>query len=255
MNVNLFFVRHGQTTANRDEVLQGHCDYPLTDLGKSQLSATGAKLREVQFAFCFVSDLSRALDSAMLLMDNLATRPTNVVETRDLREQAFGVREAKPKHLSSRSIREGMAREQLGDADRWAEIPDPAESSGDLKARQEAALTFIAGHLSPLLGTDPGPVNVLVVSHGGFIRQFLRNYCGAAVSGSGSIINGAVSVVRCRCEHSLGASATAKLVGLSALPEMTNMDQEAQVQSALQSLQQLGRKDGSLPSCTAVHPA
>jgi bisphosphoglycerate-dependent phosphoglycerate mutase len=37
----IWFVRHGETIGNRESILQGHCDYPLTDLGLRQCANVG----------------------------------------------------------------------------------------------------------------------------------------------------------------------------------------------------------------------
>lgn len=42
----IWFVRHGETTGNRESILQGHCDYPLTDLGLRQCGDVGNGLTE-----------------------------------------------------------------------------------------------------------------------------------------------------------------------------------------------------------------
>jgi len=258
MDVNLFFVRHGQTTANRDGILQGHCDYPLTDLGVSELEATGIKLKDVKFSHCFVSDLSRARDSAKYIMNNLNEKPDHIIETKDLREQGFGVREAQPKNLSSRQIRESMAETKYGDRERWADIEDNAETHDQVKVRQEQTLALIAQHIGAhhaTCDTAPAAINVLVVSHGGYIGQFLRNYCStdaSAVFSFVKILNGAVSIVHCQWEKSVAMdmstsvddnanshnadTCSGRLVGLRAELSMTNMVEPEDIKTALGAL-------------------
>lgn len=223
VSINLFFIRHGQTTANRDEILQGQCDYPLTDRGIDELKATGTKLKDVKFGLCFVSDLTRAKDSAKYLMSNLSDASsllTPPIELRHLREQSFGVREAQSKHKTSEEIRRIMAQEQFGDSERWTEIVDPAETHADVRLRQEQTLVMMAEHITTHVhqhqhqqelhqhsdnnfsDDSTGSLNVLIVSHGGYIRQFLRNFCSREnLNEFGKIDNGAVSIVHCTHHH------------------------------------------------------
>jgi broad specificity phosphatase PhoE len=61
--VHVCFVRHGETTANRDRILQGVTgDSPLTDRGLGQARCAGQALRRRGHAWDVVlsSDLSRA---------------------------------------------------------------------------------------------------------------------------------------------------------------------------------------------------
>lgn len=41
IGAEIWFVRHGETTANRESLLQGHCDYPLTEKGLKQCVDVG----------------------------------------------------------------------------------------------------------------------------------------------------------------------------------------------------------------------
>lgn len=44
--VVFYIVRHGESTGNRDGVLQGQRDYPLTNTGKRQAQVAGKRLRK-----------------------------------------------------------------------------------------------------------------------------------------------------------------------------------------------------------------
>ena len=53
--VEVYLVRHGETTANRDDILQGHCDYDLTENGVEAAKRTGRFFREKNVLFDRVS--------------------------------------------------------------------------------------------------------------------------------------------------------------------------------------------------------
>ena len=49
--IELYLCRHAETTANRDNILQGHCDYELTDEGVDASLRTGRHLLAQQVIF------------------------------------------------------------------------------------------------------------------------------------------------------------------------------------------------------------
>jgi probable phosphoglycerate mutase len=58
------FVRHGQTTINRDRRLQGRVDAALTDLGRAQAASLGTMFAAEPVTRVVASPLQRALDTA-----------------------------------------------------------------------------------------------------------------------------------------------------------------------------------------------
>ena len=49
MACTLTIVRHGQTTANKDGILQGQADWPLSDLGIQTFIGSSAYLRNMSY--------------------------------------------------------------------------------------------------------------------------------------------------------------------------------------------------------------
>lgn len=58
-------IRHGETTANRDGIIAGHLDVPLTEQGRSQARALSRHPWPEQIAL-FCSPLDRAMETARL---------------------------------------------------------------------------------------------------------------------------------------------------------------------------------------------
>ena len=58
--LRVYFVRHGETQANRDGIIQGQQDTPLNALGEEQARLVGEALKEEEIGCAFSSDLSRA---------------------------------------------------------------------------------------------------------------------------------------------------------------------------------------------------
>lgn len=59
--VDVCFVRHGETIANRDGMIQGHCDFPLTEKGHAHAQRVGRALRNIKWHKVYSSDLTRAV--------------------------------------------------------------------------------------------------------------------------------------------------------------------------------------------------
>lgn len=81
-------VRHGETDWNAERRMQGHTDIPLNAVGQTQALAAAQGLCEVEFQVAYSSDLSRAKETAQII---LADRPCSRHETVELRERHFGL--------------------------------------------------------------------------------------------------------------------------------------------------------------------
>lgn len=89
----VYLVRHGESIANKNLVLSGVCDHPLTDAGRDQARQAGAKLRGVPFAKTFTSVLCRAIETAQIILDTAGAAPEVWVRDPRLNERDFGVYE------------------------------------------------------------------------------------------------------------------------------------------------------------------
>lgn len=65
--MGLLLVRHGETTWNRDGVIQGWADSSLTDRGRRQARAVGRRLAGEGVDRLVASDLQRARETAAVL--------------------------------------------------------------------------------------------------------------------------------------------------------------------------------------------
>lgn len=57
----IYIVRHGETDANRQGIIQGHLDTELNAGGIEQAQRTASALENVPFTAAFSSDLRRAV--------------------------------------------------------------------------------------------------------------------------------------------------------------------------------------------------
>lgn len=97
--VKLVLVRHGESTANRDNVYTGWSDVPLTERGVEEAAAAGQLIRTtgIQFAACHTSLLQRAIMTTHLILDCLAQNALPVFKTWRLNERHYGALRGKNK--------------------------------------------------------------------------------------------------------------------------------------------------------------
>jgi broad specificity phosphatase PhoE len=163
--VELTLVRHGQSAANRDGILQGQVDSPLSELGRRQARQLGAWLaqREMVWDAVYCSPLSRARDTAALITERLGR--TAPVEDADLAEINAGTMQGKTGPVLRAEHPSFYARGLDG-------LGDYSEFGGEsYDAVQARARRFIA-----MLTERHGVAaeRVLVVSHGGLMFQLTK---------------------------------------------------------------------------------
>ncbi len=156
-----YFVRHGQTDWNVQELRQGHADPALNECGRQQARDLKARWAGLTFDACFASDLQRAfvtadiLTSRDLLVDDFVSACSIEDITKDarLRDRNYGVLE-------------GASMEEYNNAS--GEQRATIESRDEFFDRVTAFLNEMQTSLSSLQSG-----NVLVVTHGGVMRILL----------------------------------------------------------------------------------
>ncbi len=151
-------VRHGETSANSDGIIQGHRDVPLNAVGEDQARRLGRRWRGKTFDAVYSSDLSRAMRTAELAVPGQT--PTAMPE---LREMDLGKWCGMSVTDIARRFPEQWAAFRYGSMDC---IPPEGESRREVARRIERFLVDAAAR-------HPGG-NVLVVTHGGVLRVFFR---------------------------------------------------------------------------------
>ena len=153
--------RHGETEWNRIGRWQGHADPPLNEAGRLQALELAEMLAGDGVVAVYSSDLSRASETARTIGERLGVE---VVEDAALREIDVGSWSGLTRAEVQERFPEGFARWLEG------EIGHDGETREALTARVVAAIERIAGR-------HPG-ATVVVVTHGGAIRAFLRHLHG-----------------------------------------------------------------------------
>ncbi len=87
----VYFVRHGESQANRDGVIAGDgIDSPLTDIGRDQAKSVAEELRSKGIDLVVSSPKSRALDSAKIIANVIGYDSDKIVIIPELTERNVG---------------------------------------------------------------------------------------------------------------------------------------------------------------------
>ena len=157
----LAVVRHGRTAWNADGRFQGQTDVPLDDTGRAQAASLAESMRAERFDRAVSSDLSRARETAQIVLGaHAGTLVTDVV----WREMRFGVWEG----LAWPEI---VARDPRLAEDAEAKpkfyTPEGGEAFDDVCARVEIGLRALDAQLGD-------GASVLLVTHAGVLHAMLR---------------------------------------------------------------------------------
>ena len=166
------FVRHGETDANLNGILQGgNSDIPLNSVGREQARVAAGYLRGAVFDAAFCSDLSRAVETAreiLALHPGVALHPAPQLREWDCGEMA-GLSWAEIKRRFPEESRAFFIENST------AAMPG-GESRGEFQRR-------VDDFLRRLVREYPGK-KILLVSHGGVLQRIFRFVTGMVADGN-----------------------------------------------------------------------
>ncbi|MEF8850960.1 MAG: histidine phosphatase family protein [Haloarculaceae archaeon] len=176
----VLFVRHGETTWNREGRVQGWASTPLTGRGRDQARETGVYLREVGVDRVLSSDLRRARATARLVREG--ARSADCPEERPGVDASLSFEQA----WRERDFGEFQGLTRAAIADRHEGF-DPegslvaVESIPDGESLADFCRRVAAGWESLSAGVDDE--TVAVVTHGGPLRAVVADITGDDVPG------------------------------------------------------------------------
>jgi broad specificity phosphatase PhoE len=156
-------LRHGESVGNAENRLQGHSDFPLSEKGRAQAQVLAArwKLEGMIFDFVIASPLSRALETAQIIVTDLGLGD---VETDPLwLERDMG-------------RRSGMTMSEIRAQFTEAEFVNPFESWSE-NGESDWELYLRGGQALHKLLQRP-PARYLVVSHGAILNKVFYSILG-----------------------------------------------------------------------------
>jgi 2,3-bisphosphoglycerate-dependent phosphoglycerate mutase len=164
----LYLVRHGQSEGNLQRIFQCHQDLALTALGVSQAQAAGHWFSQagITFAATYASTLERAWHTADLIGSVLGA-PAPI---RDLRLMEFAGGQLTG--LQSDELHARFPEYRERGLDVWGDLSIyGGEALHEIEARVQSFIADVeAAH-------DLAAEDVLVVSHGGTLHQFIKVAC------------------------------------------------------------------------------
>ena len=188
MEFELTLIRHGETEYNKEGLMQGQVDIPLSNEGLLQARALGLALTGTTWSECWSSDLKRACQTANFLLAGDSDRmvETHVskplssglqIDTR-LRERRYGVAEGKSlAHLKLLANNAGVKAHHF--------VPPGGETLEEVRERAISFLLDLCARQMLIKQTMAPRSSVLLVSHGGWLKElmgYLCSYAGVGVA-------------------------------------------------------------------------
>lgn len=152
MSKTLYLMRHGQTLFNQRQLIQGWCDSPLTELGiyQAQIAREYFINQGIQFDQAFSSTSERACDTLEIVTGGKIPYQ----RVKGLKEWNFGTFEGESEDLNP----------ALPYRDFF--VPYGGESESELQERMNQTIQTLM--------IEATGDTILMVSHGGSIRNFAR---------------------------------------------------------------------------------
>jgi 2,3-bisphosphoglycerate-dependent phosphoglycerate mutase len=180
-------IRHGSarhsTPDSPLELVGGHSDPELTELGRDQALAVAERLAAAEPAAIFVTPLRRTQENARPLAQRLGVKPVILPE---LREIYLGDWEGQLNHRATSG--DSLTR-KVFDAERWDVIPN-AEPMEDFSARVRRGMELMVQAAGPD-GTT------LAVVHGGVITEACSQVTGSRAFAFLYAENGSLTRLMC----------------------------------------------------------
>ncbi|KAL1916592.1 uncharacterized protein VTP21DRAFT_5783 [Calcarisporiella thermophila] len=202
-------VRHGESTANIQQLWSGHTNHPLTSLGLRQAELLAQRFENVKFSEIYSSDLQRARNTAESILNRNRYRSStpHIITDPRIREQNFGELEGSPwriwhlKKLWNRTepFPGGESAEQL--LKRATEVLDEILEKFLYREKDNTK--------NDTVDNNEDESHVLIASHGLWITEFLRAISLRAriTTKHGHLSNTSVTIVRVAPRPRAGADA------------------------------------------------
>ena len=164
---DVYFIRHGESEANRDGIIQGRNPSRLTDNGRSQAKEAGGWFSRKTLDLILTSPLARASETAHIIAAESGHTPIRTEA--ELTEIDTGIftgltfAQAERMHPEAWQIFQGQSWEGVPEAERIAELLERAGKIWSL-------LAMIVGQ---------GQRRVLCVTHSGFLQWIVRSTLGS----------------------------------------------------------------------------
>ena len=198
----IYFVRHGQTKANKERLLFGQLNWDLNKEGIKQAQRAASRLFTVRaglapapkFDYIISSPLKRAVHTAKIIAVRAGLVPAQIIRDKDLIEKSEGLWEGKSYWEVRRDDPQGY-KQWLKDT--FRNKPPEGESVLDLDKRVKK---FYKTVLKKYKGK-----NIIVVCHSGPIRLFILHLLNANINKFWhlKVENGSVTEIHLSKKHAM----------------------------------------------------
>ena len=155
----ILLARHGETVWNKDGIIIGNSDSPLTEKGKSDVLKLAASAAEYHIEKIISSPLARALKTSELYATIVKPTP-EIIIMNQLTELSAGIYQGKKRKellLKGKDLRES-----------WKARPPEGESYTDAEKRVMELIEWLHSKMNAN--------TILIVGHAGINRVFLKCY-------------------------------------------------------------------------------
>ena len=186
--MELYIIRHGKTDWNKEYRFQGAHDIPLNDEGREAARTLGERLKGTHFDAVFSSPLSRAYETAQIILE--ALRPFDKLRT----AQAQGLRNISgvPEPVEGPVKNDFLTELSFGEFeglpfDQWMDTDEPRKyffkepgryvppAGGEtFESGIERTGKFLHTVLEPIYKDNPD-ARIMVVAHGAFLAAIMCN--------------------------------------------------------------------------------
>ncbi len=165
----LYIMRHGRTDWNVRQKLQGRTDIPLNDEGRAMAEKAREEYRETPLDLCYCSPLSRAEETARIV---LTGRDIPIIRDDRLREMSFGAFEGIENYFTDPDFPLSALFQK---PEAYTASVGGSESFEELFARTGA---FLKEVVDPLMRQEK---NVLIVGHGAMNMSIISQIRGLSI--------------------------------------------------------------------------
>lgn len=161
----LIFVRHGESLWNAQGLWTGLTNIPLSEKGKDEAKKAGGKIKDLPIDEVFTSVLSRAIETATIILQTLGKSDIPITQDKELNERDYGDFTGKNKW----EIQKEVGEEKFLQIRRSWDFQIPNGES--LKQVYERVLPFYQSTILPKLKTGK---NILISAHGNSLRALIK---------------------------------------------------------------------------------
>ena len=217
--VELWVVRHGETIENHTRTIAGQNASGLTDRGHEQARLLSQRLENVKFAGIYISDLNRTKQTADAVLRTMASGAPAFTDSR-LREKAAGKYEGQKIGYIEQMTRASGQPHRIfrpPGGESWEDVALRSRSfMREILARYcttcnqngrplslricdtSGRTTPVSVGYIPQSNIEPEPKRVLIITHGGFISEFLSSAVGGVPN---CAKNCSIFVLACARDH------------------------------------------------------